>query len=359
MESTKPLSYYEEKNKVNTLTRLAMRLNNAISDQQQQLEGNLELYRLSNQNFDEMIEILNHFKGQHNLSEIEKEQIELAVTVADSIREQTNNNFFNDNVTLEDRKKLIDSMNSSFQGIYLSTGYINNRTRTGKIEQKDILNQIQRINEHTQFMKEFIDKNGLKITEEVENKKNIVKELETKYRTEIEARKEQERLEAERKAELKKEEERKFREANKARRESYISGLEDSFKGKTNSFGDIFKDADGKTLNQYEVSRLLKNHKFDHLSLSEIPIEKLDVVNNALRLSHFTFPRTIETTVMLNKIEEKRKDYNYNRNEEFQLNELMVKFSEPSQEEANKDIENFLKLKTKKDPQNNMKNIFK
>ena len=92
MKKTKSKSYYKEQNNEGFLTGIIKRVNNSLSDEKYHSEGDLELYEVANENFDEIQQELKQFKTL-NLTEIQKANVDLAISLVDSIRTQTNNNF--------------------------------------------------------------------------------------------------------------------------------------------------------------------------------------------------------------------------------------------------------------------------
>ena len=280
---------------------------------------------MANENFDEIQQELKQFKTL-NLTEIQKANVDLAISLVDSIRTQTNNNFFNSNVTLEDRMNLVNGIASAYNNF----SYYHNRMNEGAFRGTPkgyITRQSENVVDFNRTLNLFMKTNNLELNKEAQNNQVKIDYLQAEIDAKIQ------------------EELRIFREEQKEKRMAYVSELDQSFKGKTNSFGDIFKQEISDSLNKYEVSALIKNHKFDPLSLSEIPIDRLDVMNDVLKLSYFTFPNNLETKEMFKKIEEKRQDYNSNRNYHAQLNELMVTFEEPTDEATHELIEDLIKSK--------------
>lgn len=338
MKKTKSKSYYEEKNNDGFLTGIIKRVNNSLSDEKYHSEGDLELYEVANENFDEIQKELKHFKTL-NLTEIQKTNVDLAISLVDSIRTQTNNNFFNPSVTLEDRMNLVNGVASGYNNFSYYHNRMNNTRNFRGTTEDYITRQSENIVDFNRTLNLFMKTNNLELNEDAQNHQTKIYEHQAKIDAKI-----QEKLEKER---IKQEELRILREEQKEKRIAYVSELDESFKGKTNSFGDIFKENISDSLDKYEVAGLIKNHKFDPLSLSEIPIDRLGVMNDALKLSYFTFPNDLETKEMFKKIEEKRQDYNSNRNYHAQLNELMVTFEEPTDEATHEFIEDFFKSKQK------------
>lgn len=335
MKKTRSKSDYEDMNNEGLLLSFLRVVNNTFSKDKYQKLGDEKLYETSNENFDEIQQELKQFKTL-NLTEIQKANVDLAISLVDSIRTQTNNNFFNPSVTLEDRMNLVNGIASA----YSSFSHYHNKMNHGNfrgITEGYITRQSENLKEFNKTLNLFMKTNNLELNEEAQNNQVKIDELQAKIDAKI-----QEELEKER---IKQEEFRIFREEQKEKRMAYVSELDESFKGKTNSFGDIFKQDISDSLDKYEVSALIKNHKFDPLSLSEIPIDRLDVMNDALKLSYFTFPNNLEAKKMFEAIEEKRKDYNSNKNYQFQLNELVVTFEEPTEEATNEFIEDFIKSK--------------
>ena len=337
MKKTKSKSYYEEKNNDGFLTGIIKRVNNSLSDEKYHSEGDLELYEVANENFEEIQKGLKQFK-KFNLTEIQKTNVDLAISLVDSIRTQTNNKFFNPSVTLDDRMNLVNGIASAYNNFSYYHNKLNHENFRG-ITECYITRQSENLEDFNKTLNLFMKTNNLELNEEAQNNQTKINDIQAKIDAKM-----KEKLEKER---IKQEELRILREEQKEKRIAYVSELDQSFKGKTNSFVDIFKQEISNYLDKYEVSALIKNHKFDPLSLSEIPIDRLDVINDALKLSYFTFPNNLETKKMFEAIEEKRQDYNSNRNYQFQLNELMVTFEEPTEEATLELIEDFVKSKQK------------
>ena len=168
---------------------------------------------MANENFDEIQQELKQFKTL-NLTEIQKANVDLAISLVDSIRTQTNNNFFNSNVTLEDRMNLVNGIASAYNNF----SYYHNRMNEGAFRGTPkgyITRQSENVVDFNRTLNLFMKTNNLELNKEAQNNQVKIDYLQAEIDAKIQ------------------EELRIFREEQKEKRMAYVSELDQSFKGKT------------------------------------------------------------------------------------------------------------------------------
>jgi hypothetical protein len=152
LKDIKSIEYYENKNR--DIQNFSSSIINFFKNKELKKEGNNELFEIFNYNNDYIINQLNKFKKNEyeSINESSQNNIELSISLIDNIKEKTYNKFFNNNIKVEDKIEIIDSVECVYSHININIYEMNRITLKNKSNKPlriyKTLDQIKVFNEH-------------------------------------------------------------------------------------------------------------------------------------------------------------------------------------------------------------------